>query len=122
MIGTYRIGKNGKLEDLTRDVEFEGSELARHQWQTGPVAGVRQRLFQTPDGRYIVSVATWKTKPYEETTYTLHEVTEDDLMAGGEYEELGRALRSETALTLEQALDLEAALEEALKIIGGETT
>lgn len=119
MIGRYVV-KGGKTVSDVRDVEFKGELLARHQWGTGPCSGVRQRLFRTPDGRYIVSVATWRTKPRQETHYTLHEVTEDDLMAGGEYEALGAALREETALSLDEALDLERALDEALKIIGGE--
>jgi hypothetical protein len=118
VIGTYRI-VNGQLEDHTRPVEFKGELLARHQQRTSPTSGTRWRLFRTSDNRYIVSVATWRTKPRQETTYTLHEVDEADLQAGGQFEALGRALRSE-AMTLEEALDLEAALKEALRIIGGD--
>jgi hypothetical protein len=118
VIGTYRI-VNGQLEDLTRPVEFDGEEVARHQWETGACSGIRQRLFKTDDDRYIVSTATWCTKPRQETSYSLHEIDEGDLQAGGEYEALGRALRSE-ALSLEEALDLERALAEVEKIIGGE--
>jgi hypothetical protein len=114
VIGRYVV-KDGKTVSEVRAVEFNGSEVARHQERTGPKSGIRQRLFKTDDNRYIVSVATWKTRPREETAYSLHEIDESDLQAGGAYEALGQALQSE-ALDLETALTLQQALE----IIGGE--
>jgi hypothetical protein len=117
VIGSYRI-RDGKLEDHTQLVEFDGEELARHRWETSPFAGVRQRLFRTSTGRLIVSVATWMTRPRQETIYTLHEATEDDLQTGGQYAALGAALRSE-ALTLTEALTLQQALAEVERILEG---
>lgn len=117
VIGRYVI-KDGKLVDETQPVEFEGSEVARHQREMGPCSGVRQRLFKTDDNRYILSVAEWKTKPRQETVYSLHEVTENDLAVGGQYEALGAALRSE-ALTLTEALTLQQALAEVERILEG---
>lgn len=97
---------NGCVQDNLRPVEFEGALLASRWGYTGDdnTRGVAEFLYRTGDGRLIVYVEEWSRWQGEPNTYTLHEVSEDALEVGGEYEWLGREAGFGRPLTLDEAL------------------
>ena len=99
-------------QDLTRDVEFVGEELARRKVygysdRTGEVTdtrGITETLYRVEDGRLVVYVEEWSHWQGEPNRYHLLEVTEDDLGVNGRFEALGREAGFGRSLTLDEAL------------------
>ena len=99
-------------QDLTRDVEFEGEELARRKVygysdRTGEVTdtrGITETLYRADDGRLVVYVEEWSHWQGEPNRYHLVEVTEADLGVNGRFEALGREAGFGRSLTLDEAL------------------
>jgi len=110
-IGT-RTATGSVTQDLTRDVEFEGEELARRKEygysdRTGGVTdtrGTTETLYRAADGRLVVYVEEWSHWQGEPNRYHLLEVTEDDLGVNGRFEALGREAGFGRPLTLDEAL------------------
>ena len=113
---TLRIGivtATGSVQqDLTREVEFVGEELARRKIygysdRTGEVTdtrGITETLYRAEDGRLVVYVEEWSHWQGEPNRYHLFEVTEDDLGVNGRFEALGREAGFGRPLTLDEAL------------------
>lgn len=109
-IGTG-TGGSSFTQDLTREVEFVGEELAsRTIYGTSDkgyltdTRGVTSTLYKTEDGRLVVAVKDWSNWQGEANTYSLEAVTEADLGANGRFEELGREAGMGRPLTLDEAL------------------
>lgn len=110
LMGTYVVGSGGIVQDDRWEVQFEGEELAQrtgYGYDRGDLTdtrGVTQTLYRTEDGRLVVHVEDWSRWQGEPTTYTLLEVTEEDLGVGGRFEALGREAGFGRPLTLDEAL------------------
>ncbi|HIQ01889.1 MAG TPA: hypothetical protein EYH30_07135 [Anaerolineales bacterium] len=110
LVGTYVVGSGGIVQDNTREVQFEGEELARrteygyHKGNITDTRGVTETLYRTEDGRLIIHVEDWRRRQGEPTTYSLFEVTEKDLGIGGRFEALGREAGFGRPLTIDEAL------------------
>ena len=110
-IGT-RTATGSVTQDLTRDVEFVGEELARRKVygysdRTGEVTdtrGITETLYRADDGRLVVYVEEWSRWQGEPNRYHLVEVTEADLGVNGRFEALGREAGFGRPLTLDEAL------------------
>ena len=111
-IGTIQSGGSGIVQNTTRDVEFEGEELARRKVygysdRTGEVTdtrGITETLYRADDGRLVVYVEEWSHWQGEPNRYHLVEVTEADLGVNGRFEALGREAGFGRSLTLDEAL------------------
>ena len=110
LVGTYIVGSGGIVQDNTREVQFEGEELAKrteygfHKGNITDARGVTETLYRTADGRLVVHIEDWSRWQGEPTTYTLVEVTEEDLQVGGRFEALGQEAGFGRPLTLDEAL------------------
>lgn len=117
LIGSVVTGSSGLTQDTTREVEFTGELLAEnrqageHRGQVTDTRGTTERLYRTEDGKLIVHVEDWSRWQGEPTTYSLHEVTEDDLGPAGYYWQLGAEADFGRPLTLEEALSPEQPTE-----------
>jgi len=110
-VGSVVSGNAGQTNDTTRAVEFEGEELASYHAygykDSGAVddtRGEKQTLYRASDGRLIVHVKDWSHWQGEPTTYTLFEVSADDLGPNGAFELLGLEAGMGRPLTLDEAL------------------
>ncbi len=110
-IGSVVAGSSGQTNDNTREVEFVGESLAsRTEYGLGrdggitDSRGVTETLYKTEDGRLVVHVKDWSHWQSEPNTYTLHEVTEADLGANGQFEALDAEAGYGRPLTLDEAL------------------
>lgn len=110
-VGSVVKGNSGQTNDNRRQVEFEGEELAsRIEYATGErggitdTRGVTETLYKTADGRLIVHVQAWSRWQGEPNVYTLHEVAENDLRHGGQFEDLGAEAGYGRPLTLDEGL------------------
>jgi hypothetical protein len=113
---TLKIGSivgmsGGPTQDTTREVVFEGEELAsRTEYGVGnqggltDTRGVTETLYRTADGRLVVYVEDWSRWQGEPSIYRLHQVTEAGLGVGGRFEALGRKAGFGRPLTLDEAL------------------
>jgi hypothetical protein len=92
-VGSIRMLNSGEVQDVRRDVEFEGEKLAKWtEYSTGDhsnTRGVTETLYEATDGRLVVHVKDWSQWRGEPTTLSLHLVTPADLGPGGKYEFLG---------------------------------
>jgi hypothetical protein len=90
-VGTVKI-VNGVRCDHTRPVQLEGEKLATHTVHIGSdgTRGATETLYHTADGRLIVHVENWSRQQTETTIYSMLEITEKDLRAGGRFEALGQ--------------------------------
>lgn len=112
LVGRIEALRNGATQDLTREVQFEGEELATYReygtndhGKLTDTRGVAETLYRTSDGRLVVHIEDWSHWQGEPTTYTLQEVAEEDL-AGPQalYEGLGIEAGLSRPLTLDEAL------------------
>jgi len=109
-IGTEQHMRDGRTQDLTRPVEFEGEELAKlitfgdHKGSPTDTRGITETLYRTEDGRLVVYVEEWSRWQGEANHYDLIEATEGDLGATGRFETLGREAGFGRSLTLDEAL------------------
>ena len=111
-VGTVVSGSSGQTNDNRRPVEFEAEELAtRTEYGTGrgggitDTRGVTETLYRAADGRLIVHVDDWSRWQGEPNTKSLHQITEADLLPGGQFEDLGQETDEYTRpLTLDEAL------------------
>jgi len=110
-IGTEQRLRDGRVNDLTRPVEFVGEERASlstfgagRDGNPTDTRGVTETLYETDDGRLVVYTEDWSHWAGEPNTYTLQEVTEEDLCANGRFEDLGREAGFVGPLTLDEAL------------------
>lgn len=92
--------------DSRRPVVFEAEKVGTFTTLTGNdgTRGFDQALYKTGDGRLVVYTKDWSLWQGEATSYSLAEVTNDDLGVGGEYEALGRECGYGRPLTLDEAL------------------
>ena len=110
LVGTYTVGSGGIVQDSTREAQFRGEELAQrteygyHKGNITDTRGVTETLYRTDDGRLVVHIKDWSRWQGEPTTYSLLEVTEEDLGVGGRFEALGREAGLGRPLTLDEAL------------------
>jgi len=111
LVGSVVAGSSGQVNDDTKEVEFEGEELAsRTEYGLGrgggitDSRGVTETLYKTSDGRLVVHVKDWSHWQGEPNTYTLHEVTEADLSATGGWAALGAEAGMGRPLTLDEAI------------------
>lgn len=104
-IGSFTTYNSGIVTDTGRPVEFEGVLVAELSYYTGgsDARGVRERLYGV-DGRMVVHVEAWSNWVGEPNTYSLYEVTDEDLGVDGKFEELGRQAGLGRCLTLDEAL------------------
>ncbi|GEM_PF-1019589 len=113
-IGSTVALSSGAVQDNLREVEFVGEELAKRREfgysdRTGgptDTRGVNEMLYRTEDGKLIVYVEDWSHWQGEPNTYSLHEVSEDDLGVNGRFEALGHEAGMGRPLTLDEALTL----------------
>ena len=109
-IGIEQHMRDGRLQDLTRPVEFTGEELAElttfgeHKGSPSDTRGVTETLYRAEDGRLLVYVAEWSRWQGEANHYTLEQVEESDLETTGRFEALGREADFGRPLTLDEAL------------------
>jgi hypothetical protein len=107
VIGTKRTLNSGQVDDSLVPVVFQGERLARRTSYDGDsdTRGTTETLYRTEDGRRVVHVEEWTRWQGEPSVYTLVEVEEEDLLAGGRFEALGLEARLVSALTLDEALE-----------------
>jgi len=110
-IGTITGGSNF-TQDLTREVQFEGEELAtRTEYGMSDrgfatdTRGVTETLYKTAEGRLVVHINDWSRWQGEPNVYSLQEVTEADLQPNGRFELLGQEAGLGRPLTLDEALE-----------------
>lgn len=109
-VGSVTTGSGGITQDLTREVEFEGKQLAQltefgtHEGNVTDTRGTVETLYQADDGRLIAHVRDWSNWQGEPTIYSLHEVTEADLQVGGKWESIGAEAGYGRALSLDEGL------------------
>lgn len=110
-VGSVISGSSGITQDSTRVVQFEGERLAtRTDYGVGrgggitDTRGVTETLYRTDDDRLVVHVRDWSHWQGEPTTYSLHEVSEEDLGANGRFQALGAEAGFGRPLTLDEAL------------------
>jgi len=109
-IGSSRIMQNGQQDDDTRPVMFTGELVyARTAYIGTDTRSVTESLYRTDDGRQIVYVEDRSRWQGETTTRSLHEIDDDDLQPGGQFEALGLAAGIGRPLTLDEALEREEA-------------
>ena len=110
-IGTVERG-NAFTQDNTRPVEFVG-ELVYSRRELGyddrtgrlsDTRGVTESLYKAEDGRLLVYTEDWSRWQGEPSTYSVHQVTVEDLQPGGQYEGLGHEAGYGRPLTLDEAL------------------
>ncbi len=126
LIGRTESTSSGHTQDLTREVEFEGEELARRteygfddrRGMITDTRGATETLYKTDDGRLIVHVEDWSRWQGEGTTHTLHEISEADLQANGRFEMLGVEAGYGRPLTLDEALQPGPKMQELQDLIG----
>lgn len=99
------------IRDTTREVEFEGEQLAEYtepgtdeDGNPTDTRGHIERLYRAADGRLIVHFTDWSHWEGEPDISRLHEVTEADLSGRGRFANLGREAGYGRPLTLDQAL------------------
>ena len=99
------------IRDTTREVEFEGEQLAEYtepgtdeDGNPTDTRGHIERLYRAADGRLIVHVTDWSHWEGEPDISRLHEVTEADLSGRGRFTNLGREAGYGRPLTLDEAL------------------
>lgn len=111
-VGSVVSGSGGITQDTAQKVQFEGERLATLT-EFGPgrdgigitdTRGVTETLYRTDDGRLVAHVKDWSHWQGEPTTYSLHEVSEEDLDVGGRFEALGAEAGLGRALTLDEGL------------------
>jgi len=110
-IGRVQSTSGGITQDNTREVQFEGEELAtRTEFGAGreggiaDTRGVTETLYKAADGKLVVHVEDWSHWQGEPTTYSLHAVTEADLQPTGRFAALGAEAGYGRPLTLDEAL------------------
>lgn len=111
LIGTVESLRSGESQDLTREVEFEGEELAKYRkygddrnGKPTDTRGVKETLYKAEDGRLIVHIKDWSKWQGEPNTYSFQEVTEADLGPDGQFWQLGAEAGFGRPLTLDEAL------------------
>lgn len=111
-VGSIVSGSSGQTNDNRRDVEFVGELLAeRTEYGTGHEGvtitdsrGRTETLYRTEDGRLVVHIKDWSRWQGEPTTYSLRQVTQDDLGPTGDFAELGAEAGMGRPMTLDEAL------------------
>lgn len=111
-IGSIVSGSSGQTNDNRRDVVFVGEQLAeRTEYGTGrdgvsitDTRGRTETLYRTDDGRLVVHIKDWSRWQGEPSTYSLRQVTEDDLGPTGDLAELGAEAGMGRPMTLDEAL------------------
>ena len=109
-VGTVQTGSSGQTNDNRRVVQFEAQNLgsvtiyAANRDGDGitDTRGVTETLYKTTDGQLVVHADDWSRWQGEPSTESLHEVFEDDLQNGGEYERLGAECGFGAPLTLDE--------------------
>jgi len=106
------IGSSSRQQDDTREVQFEGEQLAIHtDYGSNPrsgrptdTIGVTRTLYRAQDGRYLVYIEDWSHWVGSTNTYQLVEVKQADLGPTGPYALLGQEAGLSRPLTLDEAL------------------
>jgi len=112
LVGTIQSLSGGQTQDLTREVEFEGEKLGEYRefgyderrGNLTDTRGVTETLYKTDDDRLVAHIKDWSQWQGEPTTYSLHEVTKDDLVGNGRFARLGREAGMGRPLTLAEVL------------------
>jgi len=110
-IGRIQSTSGGIVQDNTREVQFQGEELAtRTEFGAGreggiaDTRGVTETLYKAADGKMVAHIEDWSHWEGEPTIYSLHAVTEADLGPNGRFEALGAEAGFGRPLTLDEAL------------------
>lgn len=104
-IGIQQVLCTGQLQDDIQKVTFEGEKLnSITNYYGSDTRGVDQILYRADDGRLVVHTCDWSNWQGETTTYTLEQVTEEDLGPNGPYGQLGQGTELSRPLTLDEAL------------------
>jgi len=113
LVGTIEALNGGAVQDGTQEVEFEGVKVGSYTEygfsdRTGALTdtrGVDETLYKTADGRLVVHIEDWSRWQGEPTTYTLQEVTPEDLAPTGRLAQLGAEAGFGRPLSLDEALE-----------------
>lgn len=119
LVGTLETLDGGHTQDGRREVTFEGEKLGGmttygygRNGSLTETRGVTQTLYRAADGRLVAHVDEWSRWRGEPNIGSLYQVAEEDLRAGGRFEDLGYACGFYGALTLDEALREMAAADE----------
>lgn len=109
-VGMYQTS-NGIVLDERRKVKFRGEKLAEKEYPERSLdgrlsnnRGVTRTLYRTDGGAYIVHVHAWSKWAGEPDTWRLYRITEEKLLPGGEYDDLGLAAGLWEFMPLDKAL------------------
>ena len=105
-IGMSGTTRNGAYWDDLRTVQFQGEQIAEvYSTDHAGNRGVTETLYLTKSGRMVVYVKDWSHWQGENTSYSLKEISAEDLDIDGRFERLGRKAGKTRTLTLDDVLE-----------------
>lgn len=111
-VGSIVTGRSGQTNDTRKTVKFHGEKIGSYTSygydRIGSITdtrGTTQTLYRTSDNRLIVHIDDWSKYQGEPDTETLVEITREDLLPGGRFEDLGQESKLSRPMTLDEALE-----------------